>query len=214
MEHKVYLFDFDGTLADSMPYWSRKMINVLEKNNVEYPPDIIKTITPLGDVGTAKYFREVLELDLSIDEILAEMDLYALPKYRDEIPLKAGVSEYLEMLKREGCSLNILTASPHKMLDPCLKRNGIFEIFDNLWSCDDFNMSKSDVRIYQSVAERLGVDVSEVVFFDDNIGAIRTAAEAGIFAVGFYDRSGEDFAEEMRKIADLYVESFVGLARV
>ena len=36
MKHSTYIFDFDGTLVDSMPCWSQKMINILEKNNIEY----------------------------------------------------------------------------------------------------------------------------------------------------------------------------------
>lgn len=53
----VYIFDFDGTLVDSMQQWSGKMLHILDENNIAYPPDVIKIITPLGDRGTAEYFR-------------------------------------------------------------------------------------------------------------------------------------------------------------
>ncbi|MBO5890651.1 MAG: HAD family phosphatase, partial [Alistipes sp.] len=122
MKHSTYIFDFDGTLVDSMPYWSQKMINILEREKIKYPKDIIKIITPLGDVGTAKYFKEEFNVNMSIEEMLEEMDEFALPKYRDAILLKDGVYDYLVMLKKNNLSLNVLTASPHKMLDPCLKR--------------------------------------------------------------------------------------------
>ncbi len=45
---KNFIFDFDGTLVDSMKQWAGKMLYVLEKNGVSYPEDIIKIITPLG----------------------------------------------------------------------------------------------------------------------------------------------------------------------
>ncbi len=63
------------------------------------------------------------------------------------------------MLKAQGYSLNVLTASPHRMLDACLKRNGIYNLFDNVWSCDDFSTTKSDVQIYHMAAERLHTTV-------------------------------------------------------
>lgn len=214
MKHKTYLFDFDGTLVDSMPFWSQKMINILEKNKINYPKDIIKIITPLGDIGTAKYFKDVLGISLSIEEMLAEMHEYALPKYRDIIVLKDGVKEYLTMLKENGCSLNVLTASPHKMLDPCLMRNGIFDFFDNVWSCDDFKTTKSDPEIYKLAAKKIGVKESEIIFFDDNIEAVKTAAQAGLYTVGVYDDSGQDFADGLKKIADAYIESFSGLRQL
>lgn len=214
MKHRTYIFDFDGTLVNSMPYWSQKMINILEKEGVDYPEDIIKIITPLGDLGTAKYFKEELKVNLSIEEMIALMDEFALPKYRDIIELKAGVLDYLKMLKANNCSLNVLTASPHKMLAPCLKRNGIYDLFDNIWSCEDFKMTKSEPEIYKQAVRKIGTTEKDTAFFDDNIGAVKTAAQAGLYTVGVYDKSGEDFMAELKEVADLYIESFVDLERI
>lgn len=212
--YKAYLFDFDGTLVDSMPCWSAKMINILEKNGIAYPEDIIRQITPLGDLGTARYFQEVLGVQLSIEEMIEQMDAYALPKYRDEIGLKESVAEYLHQLKAENCSLNVLTASPHKMLDVCLKRVGIYDLFDNVWSCDDFGTTKSDPQIYIEAARKIGVDVSDIVFFDDNINAVKTAAKAGLATVGVYDKTGEDFTDQLKDAADGYICSFAELVNI
>lgn len=213
MMYKAYLFDFDGTLVDSMPCWSAKMINILEKNRIAYPEDIIRQITPLGDLGTARYFQEVLGVQLSIEEMIEQMDAYALPKYRDEIGLKESVAEYLHQLKAENYSLNVLTASPHKMLDVCLKRVGIYDLFDNVWSCDDFGTTKSDPQIYREAAHKIGVDVNDIVFFDDNINAVKTAAKAGLATVGVYDKTGEDFIDQLKEAADRYICSFAELVK-
>ena len=53
---KTYLFDFDGTLVDSMPTYGALMIRILNESGIEYPSNIIKIITPLGFIGTAEYF--------------------------------------------------------------------------------------------------------------------------------------------------------------
>ncbi len=204
----VYIFDFDGTLVDSMPYWSKQMINILEKYEIDYPTDIIKIITPLGNLGTARYFREVLGVPLSDDEMFRLIDEYAIPKYRDEIEIKEGVKEYLELLKSKGCSLNVLTASPHRTLDPCLKRLKIYDLFDNVWSCDDFGTTKSDVKIYTDAVSKIGSNISDTVFFDDNIGALKTAKAAGLTVVGVYDASAEEFTDEVKELADVYIGSF------
>lgn len=208
MNNKIHLFDFDGVLVDSMPYWSEKMINILRITNTDYPDDIIKIITPLGDRGTAEYFRDVLKIDLTIEQMYAHMDAYALPKYRDVICLKDGVYEYLQLLKENNCSINILTASPHKMVDPCLKRLGIFDWFDHIWTCEDFNMAKSDVRIYKEAAKCLNCKTSELVFFDDNIVALRTASQAGLYTIGVYDKTSEDFIREVTNASNQYIYSF------
>ena len=205
---KYYIFDFDGTLVDSMPYWAEKMLSILNKAQVDYPDDIITTIATLGDVGSAKYFKEVLGVKFSYEQMFEMMDEFALPKYRDVIILKDGVKHALLKLKEQGHSLNVLTASPHKMLDPCLKRNGIYDLFDNVWSSDDFNMSKTNPEIYLSAVKLLGAKMDNTLFFDDNINAITTAKSTGITTVGVFDESGKTFVEQMKTIADKFIYSF------
>ena len=85
-----------------MPYWSGAMLQLLEMNNVEYPADIIKTITPLGDIGSANYFRDTFGVQMSIEELLFQMNSLTLPKYLDKIQLKKGVLRYLNQLKKTG----------------------------------------------------------------------------------------------------------------
>ena len=46
--YKAYLFDFDGTLVDSMPAYVSVMLRILDESGVKYEKDIIKTITPLS----------------------------------------------------------------------------------------------------------------------------------------------------------------------
>ena len=176
---KNYLFDFDGTLVDSMPTYVSVMLRILDENGIPYGKDIVKIITPLGYKGTAEYYVK-MGLDKPVDDIVAKMNEYARYAYANDIGAKENVVETLKKLKEGGCRLHVLTASPHTMLDPCLKRLGIFELFDNVWSCDDFNTTKANPEIYKMAAERIGAPVGEVVFLDDNYNADKTAKTAGM----------------------------------
>lgn len=70
---KTYLFDFDGTLVDSMPSYANMMKRILDENNISYGEDLIKIITPLGFMGTAKYFIQELGVKMSIEELAQKM---------------------------------------------------------------------------------------------------------------------------------------------
>ena len=210
MKTKTYLFDFDGTLVNSMPTFSSVMIRILDEYGIKYGDDIIKIITPLGYGGTAKYFRG-LGIDRTEEELVATMNEYARPDYENVIPAKEGVIETLRELRKRGASLNILTASPHMMLDPCLLRLGIYDLFDNVWSSDDFGTTKSDPEIYKMAAARLGTEVGSVIFVDDNVNAVRTARTAGTLAYGIFDESSADSVTEMKNVSVRYLENFAEL---
>ena len=203
----TYLFDFDGTLVDSMPTFVSMMLRILDENHIQYGDDIVKIITPLGYAGTADYFIQ-LGMPLSKEEIMALMHKYALDAYVNEIPAKSNVVTALKEMKARGDSLNVLTASPHPMLDPCLKRLGIYDLFDYVWSCDDFNTTKSNPEIYKMAAEKIGKPVDEIMFLDDNYNADKTAKSAGMLVCGVYDDSSKDYVEEMKTVTDYYIFDF------
>ena len=115
---KTYLFDFDGTLVDSMPYYAAATVKVLDENHIPYPDDIVKITTPLGYQGAAELYV-TMGLDKSVEEIVETMKAYALEAYTNTIPLKTSVREFLQKCKADGIQIAILTASPHAMLDVC-----------------------------------------------------------------------------------------------
>ena len=204
---RTYLFDFDGTLVDSMPTYVSVMLRILDENNIKYGSEITKTITPLGYKGTAEYYK-TLGISLTVEEMLEKMHAYATDEYVFNIEAKPNVISTLKALKEQGASLNVLTASPHTALDPCLKRLGIYDLFDNVWSCEDFNTTKADPEIYRMAAERIGKRVDEIIFLDDNFNALETAKSSGMTVYGVYDDSSRDYTEKIKSISHAYINDF------
>jgi len=203
----TYLFDFDGTLVDSMPVYAAMMLRILEENHVPHDADIIKVTTPLGYRKTAELFAS-MGLDRPVEEIVGVMTERAVKAYTFDVPAKEHVAQALRALKARGDDLNVLTASPHAMLDPCLRRLGLYDLFTNVWSCEDFGTTKADPGIYHMAAERIGKPVGEIWFLDDNLGADRTAKAAGMRVCGVYDASSAEYEQEIREAADAYITDF------
>ena len=191
----TYLFDFDGTLVDSMPTYVAAVLRVLDDQNIKYDKKaLIKTITPLGFGGTARYYIENFGLTMDAEKIVAQMHKNALEGYLYSVPAKQNV-----------------IATLHATLDPCLRRLGIYDLFSNVWSCEDFATTKADVNIYLMAAEKLGVPVGEMIFLDDNYNADLTAKRAGAKVVGVYDESSAEYEGEIRGICDAYIHDFYEL---
>lgn len=202
-----FLFDFDGTLVDSMPYWAQAMMSLPRKYGIPCGEDFIRIITPLGREGTIQYLSRI-GVKGTKEELLRETDDLLRPLYEDVIPLKKGVKECLEALRKDGRGLHILTASPHRWMDPCLKRSGVWDLFDHVWSCEDFGMVKTDPGIYVKAAERIGCGIRDIAFLDDNLGADRAAKESGVYVIGVYDESSSPDEDAMRALTDGYITDF------
>lgn len=210
----AYLFDFDGTLVDSMPTFVSEMRRILDDNRIPYEKDLMKTIIPLGLNGTAEYYIHTLGLRMAKEQLIGLMKEYMLEAYFHTIPAKLHVEETLRELKRRGRRLYVLTASPHVTLDACLKRLRLWDLFEEVWSCDDFHTTKADPAIYGQAAARMGAAVEEVLFLDDNLDADITAKAAGMQVCGVYDASAADYADRIRAVADYYITDFAELLTI
>ncbi len=205
---RKYIFDFDGTLIDSMSLWVDFVLSELDKNHIKYPDTIVKDVCPLGTVGVAKYMYD-LGYGSSVSDIVKMLDDFAIKEYTYNIPMKAYAREKLLDLKAQGYSLNLLTACNHNLLDVCLKRLGIFDLFDNIWSCEeDLCANKSEAKVYEIAIKKLDIVAENCIFVDDNIIALKTARSVGMYVVGVYDEASKDFENEMREVADKYIYSF------
>ena len=211
---KTYLFDFDGTLVDSMPSFISAVLKELDRYNCKYSSDIINIITPLGFNGTADYFIKTFNLKLTTEELVENFKNNMASDYFYHIPAKNNVIKTLKTLKEQGASLNVLTASPHITLDACLKRLDMFDLFDNVWSCEDFATTKADPTIYTQVAKKLGLNVEDILFLDDNLNADLTAKSTGMKVCGVFDKSSIDFVEQMKKSCDYYIYDFNELLEI
>ena len=211
-QNYVLLFDFDGTLVNSMPVFAETMLRVINEAAVSFPENIIEILTPLGYHGSAEYMINTLGIKESADALVTKMHAYAYDGYANDIKLKEGVGDFLRALKVRGYSLNVLTASPHKMLDVCLKRNGIYGLFEEVWSVEDYGLTKSGTRLFYEVAARIGCDPSEIHYFDDSLIALENAKKSGYITYGVYDAQSEKELERMRdELSDVLVMSFTEL---
>ena len=205
---KTYLFDFDGTLVDSMPLYVDSMLRILNDHEVCYDKDrVISDITPLGTEKTVEYLIG-LGLKLKKEQIFNLFIRYMLEAYFHTIPAKEGVIPTLKQLRETGNSLNILTASPHISLDACLKRLGIFDWFEHVWSSDDFKTTKTDPMLYRTVAERLGERTENILFVDDNFYALETAKKSGMKICGIFDAASFQDTDRIVATADFYLAEF------
>lgn len=209
---KHYIFDFDGTLADSMPYLGREVKTYLDEQNISYGEDLIEKTMPLGLYGIAKYFIERYGVKESAEKIYAWFLARLCPEYDEVIPLKPHAAELIAHLRASGNTCDMLTASPHGIIDRCAERNGLPEILGHCWTVEDFgNLKKNGTQIYLEVARKIGAKPEECALLDDNAEALEAAKRAGLTTIGVYDEFSKNSEAKIRAFADKYIYDFAEL---
>ena len=205
----AYIFDFDGTLADSMWVWDEIDHEFLESRNIPYCKDYAEAIAALGFEGSADFFIERFGLDESPEDIILEWQRMASVKYATQVRLKPHAKEYLLHLKELGKPLAIATSLQRMMLEPALRNNGIDALFDQVLVCEEVcEGGKSTPAVYHAAAQGMGVVLENCCVFEDVARAAKVAKEAGAFVVGVRDDHPQQIRPELLKASDLFVQGF------
>ena len=200
MDKRFVIFDMDGTLIDSMGFWRNLASEYLcSKGITLVPEEILRKIKPMTMSESAALFQEVFGLSGDVEaEINDMMDEH----YRNDIPLKDGVRDYLEMLRGQGVRMCVASATAEQLMESCLSRLGIRDYFAFLLSCETVGAGKSSPLVYHESAKRLQANPDEIAVYEDALYAVQTAKNAGYYVIGVYDEGAAKNWEAVRKIAD------------
>jgi HAD superfamily hydrolase (TIGR01509 family) len=180
----------------------------LIKKGINPPDNLYEIISAMSMIETATYFQEAFKIDLSTDEIIKEVKKMIEDKYRYDFKLKPYVKEYLQKLENENSIMCIATATPLKLAEAALKRNGIIKYFSFIISCDEVGVGKNKPDIFYLAANKLNAKPSEIAVYEDADFALITAKEAGFYTIGVYDDYFKNARKDIELISDIYIESF------
>jgi len=205
---KGVIFDFDGTLLDSMVVWVQFEVEYLKSLGAEARQGLAEVLRSLSSVEEAIYFQEEYGVTQTVDEIIAGRNALIGEKYRNTIPLKPGVMEVLELLHNRGIKMCIATATERELIGPAIERLNLLKYISRVFTCEEVGESKSSPDIFIQAAEFMGTKVSETLVVEDALYAIRTAKKEGFIVAGLYDKSSLDHMEEIKSLSDFYWMDF------
>ncbi len=205
---KGVIFDLDGTLFDSMGIWKEVDIAFFKNHGMRMPSDYQDKIKDMHFKTMAIYTKERFHLRSSVESIMDEWCDLCFDKYANDVPLKKGVKEFLELLKENNIKIAFATANTTELSEVCLKNNGIFEYFNTGAYLHETETDKSDPDVYFLACERLGLSPDECIVFEDLLAGIKGAVKGGFTVCGVYDKHSRRDTENIKRIADYYINSF------
>ena len=105
------IFDFDGTLFDSMHIWDNVGEIYLRSLGKEPKPSLRDDVRTMSLYQSACYFRREYGLPLSPEEIMTGINRTVEDFYIHEVQPKPGVVDFLKQMQRTGIPMCIATAT-------------------------------------------------------------------------------------------------------
>lgn len=211
MRRKLWIFDMDGTLTDSMvTVWYRAPEAILNRFGLAPKPDLNDVLLSMDLRDSPQYM--IREYDLPLDEagywqLLNEV----VPQLYRTAQLKPGVPELLARLRAEGARLCICSNTWAELCREVLTRLGVAEYFEFFITAQG-PKSKAHPEVFFEALERLGgADAAESVVCEDALYSARTAHEAGFYVVAIADVCSRSDEPALRRLSDQFLPQWSAL---
>lgn len=199
----------DGTLVDSLGYWDYLWRIFGEKflNDPSFRPD---PITEKGVRTVSLYDGMVLvhnncNIGESGDALFTIANDLLVKFYKEIVPLKEGVAEFLDTLLAKGVKMCVASATASELITILMERFNLKKYFPIVFSCNDIGKGKEFPDVFIKAHEYLGTDKESTWIFEDSIVALETAKRAGYKSVGIYDQFNFGL-DRMEKTCTIYVD--------
>jgi len=177
----AYLFDCDGTIADSMPLHYVAWKQALSEWNCEFPEELFYGWGgyPVSEIITR--LNETYGRQMPVEEVRHRKEQL----YYELLPNLKAIPEVLEHIQTSygRIPFAVVSGSTRDSVEASLTTLGLLEKFEALVCAGDYQKAKPDPEPFLLAAERLGVPPETCLVFEDADLGIEAAKAAGMASV-------------------------------
>jgi HAD superfamily hydrolase (TIGR01509 family) len=177
------LWDMDGTLIDSEPYWLASESAFAAAHDSSWGHDDGLGVIGMSLYESSKLLKERVGSNLEPQQIIDQITDGVLSQLEVSIPWRPGARELLKLLRDNQIKTALVTGSMHRMAQKVVDQIG-FDAFDVVVGGDDVVNGKPNPDSYLLAAKMLGVDPTNCIAFEDSLTGITAAEASGTKAVG------------------------------
>lgn len=207
MGKKVVIFDFDGTLADSLWAWNKVDEIYFGKRGIDYCDDVIN-FSGMSLTEAATYVKNKYKVEESIEEIKKEWEEIGKNLYINEVKPKAFAKECVLFAKEKGCKVAIGSSNGQNSIRSFLVSNDMLDDINYIITSCEVGKGKPNPDIFLNISDYFGVLPGDCVVFEDTIEGVSAAKNAGMKAIAVEEKRNEKTKKQIIDKCDEYILSF------
>jgi HAD superfamily hydrolase (TIGR01509 family) len=180
-EFQAYIFDCDGTLADTMPLHYRAWLAAVGRLGCEFPEDLFYSLGGVPAPGVVEFLNARYGVSMPVIETAA----YKEARYEELIPQARPIPEVVAFMESLGGRYPLAVGSGglRPLVLATLDALGIRQYFQAVVTYEDVAHGKPAPDTYLEAARQLGVAPVDCLVFEDTPLGIQSATAAGMQSV-------------------------------
>lgn len=180
---KAVLWDMDGTLVDTEPYWIAAETPLVERFGGTWTHEDALGLVGNDLLTSAKVLQDA-GVEMDAEDIVEHLTDSVIEQIRVKgVPFRPGAQELLRSLREAGIKTAIVTMSRHRLAERVTQLID-FDAFDAVLGGDDVARPKPFPDPYLAGAEALGVSIDDCVAIEDSPTGLTSAVSSGAVSLG------------------------------
>jgi HAD superfamily hydrolase (TIGR01509 family) len=200
------IFDLDGVLADSEPWWNEIDAKLLAEYGVTYRGEYHRNVLGVSYRLACEFYKKTFGLSASVEELMRRRGEIATEFFADRIGLFPSVKPVLKELRQMNLRLAVATSSVSASARPFLARHELSGFFDVVVTGEEVERGKPAPDIYLCAAEKLGVPADASLVIEDALSGVAAAKAANMRVAAIPDTRFVD-PRQYAKQADYVLSS-------
>lgn len=206
MSISAIIFDMDGILIDSENLWQQTERAIFGELGFELSDELLVQTRGLRTEEMVAHWSARFPLDgVEPAALMEDYDQRMVETMKREVPLMEGARELIGFFRELGLPVALATCSTHAHIDAVMERHNLRDSFDLLVSAAKNMQGKPHPEVYLYTAEKLQVDPTSCLAFEDSFFGVVSAKAARMRVVAMPDHS--EYDQERFGAADLKIRS-------
>jgi len=185
---RAVIFDLDGVLADSEPWWNQIDAQMLAEHGADYHGEYHRDVLGVSYPLAIEFYKKKFGISAPTEEMMRRRGEIAAEFFADRVGIFPNSKRVLEQLRGMKLRLAVATSSVSASARPFLDRHQLTRFFDVIITGDEIERGKPEPDIYLRTAKKLGVSADECLVIEDSLSGIAAAKAAHMRVAAIPDR--------------------------